>query len=452
MWSAGPSGSAGAPRWPACGGRRPRGPPGGRSRDRSGSTVRSVACCFSGSMPSSAPVCSAITVSAESSRSRAWSSRPSSESGDILGALSTLEASWRSTAWTMRSFALVSTRSPMISATVASTSAARSATSSDWTRSSTSAAAAVAVERGLGAERLLDLRRLLGDAHAAFLDLIAALAVRETPVIEDLAAFAQVLVALGDDRLRGPRRRRDVLSPLPSPPRASGARTSAPRRPGWPRTGWRRRGSGSPAAPGGVLRTPSRVEHRDSSDRGQNHGDDDQDDCDDHEWRRASGKWSGADRQVEWVACLGDEPLGEEVGGGRQGASPIPAEGHGTRDRRVAKRDHRHPVARHRQWHGHQGGSQAGLDQPLDDREVVALVGDVGGQPLGREGRIDDPPEPASGSGRMSGSPATSSRRAGAPADEAVVDRDHHGYPLAKSGWISRSTTPVGGGPRMPRS
>ena len=37
--------------------------------------------------------------------------------------------------------------------------------------------------------------------RAALLDLIAALAVRETPVIEDLAAFAEVLVALGDDRL-----------------------------------------------------------------------------------------------------------------------------------------------------------------------------------------------------------------------------------------------------------
>ena len=62
--------------------------------------------------------------------------------GEMRGALSTFEASWRSTACRIRSLALVSTRSPMISATVASTSAARSATSSDCTRSSTSAAAA----------------------------------------------------------------------------------------------------------------------------------------------------------------------------------------------------------------------------------------------------------------------------------------------------------------------
>ena len=107
-----------------------------------GSTVRSVAWCFSLSMPSSAPVCSAMTASAERMRSCAWSSRPSSERGDMRGALSTLDASCRSTAWTMRSFALVSTRSPTMSAIVASTRAARSATSSDWTRSSTSTAAA----------------------------------------------------------------------------------------------------------------------------------------------------------------------------------------------------------------------------------------------------------------------------------------------------------------------
>ena len=58
----------------------------------------------------------------------------------------------------------------------------------------------VAVERRLGAERLLDLRALLGDPGAPLLDLVAALAVGEAPFVEDLAALAEVLVALGDDR------------------------------------------------------------------------------------------------------------------------------------------------------------------------------------------------------------------------------------------------------------
>jgi hypothetical protein len=44
-----------------------------------------VAWCFSVSTPSSAPVCSAITVSAASTRSWAWSSSPSSANGEILG-------------------------------------------------------------------------------------------------------------------------------------------------------------------------------------------------------------------------------------------------------------------------------------------------------------------------------------------------------------------------------
>src|ERR1700688_4022034 len=92
---------------------------------------------------------------------------------------------------------------------------------------------------------------------------------------------------------------------------------------------------------------------------------------------------SGADRQVEWVACLGDEPLGEEDGGGRRGASPIPAEGHGTRDRWVAKRDDRHTGARDREGHRHQRGPEAGLDQPLNDGEIVSLVGHVRREPLG---------------------------------------------------------------------
>ena len=59
----------------------------------------------------------------------------------------------------------------------------------------------VAVERRLGAQHLIDLGALLGDACAPLLDLISAFAVREPPVVEDLAALAEVLVAFGDDRL-----------------------------------------------------------------------------------------------------------------------------------------------------------------------------------------------------------------------------------------------------------
>ena len=59
----------------------------------------------------------------------------------------------------------------------------------------------IAVERRLGAQRLLDLRALLGDPGAPLLDLVAALAIGEAAVVEDLAPLAEVLVALGDDRL-----------------------------------------------------------------------------------------------------------------------------------------------------------------------------------------------------------------------------------------------------------
>ena len=236
-----------------------------------------------------------------------------------------------------------------MSAIVASTSAARSATSSDWTRSSTISGSGVAIERRLGAQRLLDLSALLGDARAPLLDLVAALAVGEAPVVEDLAPFAEVLVALGDHRLAALDRGQPLVDLFHRRLVGVQARRSALRRPASRRVlvgvGQALADAPAPATlPGSSRRalstaiTPTAARTAAMTIRTaamiMSGG--------------AVGGRSGADRQVEWVACLGDEPLGEEVGGRRQGASPVPAEGHGTRDGWIAKRDHRHPGARHR--------------------------------------------------------------------------------------------------------
>ena len=157
---------------------------------------------------------------------------------------------------------------------------------------------------------------------------------------------------------------------------------------------------------------------------------------------------SGAGREVEGFAGLGDQPLGKEIGGWWKGSPPIPAEGHGTRDRRVAKRDDRHTGARDRERHRHERRAEAGLDEPLHDREIVAFVRDVCGEALRGECRVDDPSGARCASG---GGSAARRRHPRACTELRPTRRWLTGTTTAtrsrKSGWISRSTTPVGGGP-----
>ena len=232
----------------------------------------------------------------------------------------------------------------------------------------------VTIERRLCAKRRGDLLTLLGHLGAAFLDLVAALSVREAALVEHLAPLPEMLVTLGDDRLGRSLHRGEALRDLLH------RRLMRVQR-GHSRLGhhgggllirigeglthlWqeRRRRRCSP---------PRAHDNRNDSAGGQQGSDDDQDDCD-VIWE-GGGRRSGARREVEGFAGLGDQPLGKEIGGWWKGSPPIPAEGHGTRDRRVTKRDDRHARTRDGEWHRHERGAEAGFDKALNDREVVTL-------------------------------------------------------------------------------
>ncbi len=149
----------------------------------------------------------------------------------------------------------------------------------------------VAIEGSLGAQCLLDLRTLFGHAGAPLLDLIAALAIGEAPVIEDLAPLAQVLVPLGDHRLAAFHRREPLLDLFHrglvrmecGRPRLCDQRLC-----GLVGVGKALAGDGGRRACG---RAAPRVDKGDHTDGGQNHRDDDQTGGDDHEWSiRGSGQ------------------------------------------------------------------------------------------------------------------------------------------------------------------
>ena len=278
------------------------------------------------------PVSSAMTESALSSRSRPCSSSSSSGSGAARGTPSAWPLSWRSMASTM-SVRAAGSASPARSAIAASTRAPCSAARSLSTRSRTRRSAVArsrSATRSNVAEHLGARRRDRGDP---LVDLLAALLVEVTAIVEHRAAVAIGAFALLDERLGGLHRLLARPAPPRAPPRAPPGPGCAPRRPGdrpppapapRPPGRWRRRAV--PGTAGG----PARGKDRADADGGDDDDGDGQDDDHRRECTRQARRAgrvaaSASRRRVERVADLVDQLAREEERGGRQRAPPVPA-------------------------------------------------------------------------------------------------------------------------------